>query len=82
MKLEWKKRNFDRHEVMQLELVDAYNESRTIASIVTLRQTRTKKKCLIYDTHCILKNGKALFVCLGVWKKQREQLCNSLKKKQ
>lgn len=33
MKLEWKKRNFGRHEVMQLELADAYNESRVIATI-------------------------------------------------
>lgn len=44
MKLEWKKRNFDRHEVMQLELVDAYNESRTIASIVTLQPNTNEEK--------------------------------------
>lgn len=37
MKLEWKKRNYGGYEVMQLELADAYNEIRTIASIVTLR---------------------------------------------
>lgn len=46
MKLEWKKRNFDRHEVMQLELVDAYNESRIIASIVTLQPNTNEEKML------------------------------------
>lgn len=44
MKLEWKKRNFDRYEVMQLELVDAYNESRIIASIVTLQPNTNEEK--------------------------------------
>ena len=44
MKLEWKKRNFDGHEVMQLELVDAYNESRTIASIVTIQPNTNEEK--------------------------------------
>lgn len=44
MKLEWKKRNFDRHEVIQLELTDAYNERRTIASIVTLQPNKNEEK--------------------------------------
>lgn len=44
MKLEWKKRNYGRYEVMQLELADAYNESRVIASIVTLQPNTNEEK--------------------------------------
>lgn len=44
MKLEWKKRNYGRYEVMQLELADAYNESRVIASIVTLQPNMNEEK--------------------------------------
>lgn len=44
MKLEWKKRNYGGYEVMQLELADAYNEIRTIASIVTLQPNTNEEK--------------------------------------
>lgn len=44
MKLEWEKRNFDGHEVIQLILADAYNERRTIASIVTLQPNKNEEK--------------------------------------
>lgn len=56
MKLEWKKRNFGRHEVMQLELADAYNESRVIASIVTLQPNTNEEK--MFDLRYTLYFGE------------------------
>lgn len=56
MKLEWKKRNFDRHEVIQLVLTDAYNERRTIASIVTLQPNKNEEK--MFDLRYTLYFGE------------------------
>lgn len=56
MKLEWKKRNFDGHEVIRLILTDAYNESRTIASIVTLQPNKNEEK--MFDLRYTLYFGE------------------------
>lgn len=56
MKLEWKKRNFDRHEVIQLVLTDAYNERRTIVSIVTLQPNKNEEK--MFDLRYTLYFGE------------------------
>lgn len=56
MKLEWKKRNFDRHELIQLKLTDAYNERRTIASIVTLQPNKNEEK--MFDLRYTLYFGE------------------------
>ncbi len=65
MKLEWKKRNFDRHEVMQLELVDAYNESKTIASIVTLQPNTNEEKMFDLRYTLYFEEWKYTFCLFG-----------------
>lgn len=44
MKLEWKNSNFGRYKKTLLVLTDAYDESRTIASIVTLQPNTNEEK--------------------------------------
>ena len=60
MKLEWKKRNFDGHEVIRLILTDAYNESRTIASIVTLQPNKNEEK--MFDLRYTLYFGELTYI--------------------
>ena len=56
MKLEWKNSNFGRYKKTLLVLTDAYNESRTIASIVTLQPNKNEEK--MFDLRYTLYFGE------------------------
>lgn len=80
MKLEWKKRNFDRHEVMQLELVDAYNESRTIASIVTLQPNTNEEKMFDLRYTLYFEEWKYHFCLFGSMEEAKRAALQFIKK--
>lgn len=80
MKLEWKKRNFDRHEVMQLELVDAYNEGRIIASIVTLQPNTNEEKMFDLRYTLYFEEWKSPFCFFGSMEEAKRATLQFIKK--
>lgn len=80
MKLEWKKRNFDGHEVIRLILTDAYNESRTIASIVTLQPNTNEEKMFDLRYTLYFEEWKRPFCLFGSMEEAKRTTLQFIKK--
>lgn len=74
------KRNFDRPEVMQLELVDVYNESRTIASIVTLQPNTNEEKMFDLRYTLYFEEWKRPFCLFGSMEEAKRTTLQFIKK--
>lgn len=79
MKLEWEKRNFDGHEVIQLILADAYNERRTIASIVTLQPNKNEEKMFDLRYTLYFEEWKSPFCLFGSMEEAKRTVLQFIK---